>query len=123
MTYSREICSGIHDTQHCMENPEQAFVDYASSHTDEAGGRKAHLLGDKQIPSVGVFEEVTWKTFRGNAHDLGSILEEMGKEYDFIPKEGLKNNSKMVETTSGKLVMPSGSASNRVRKIVTTSGL
>ncbi|GJR70807.1 MAK10-like protein [Tanacetum coccineum] len=26
-----EICSGPHDTQYCMENPEQAFVEYASS--------------------------------------------------------------------------------------------
>ncbi|GKB55920.1 hypothetical protein Tco_0912106, partial [Tanacetum coccineum] len=32
-----EICSGPHDTQNCMENPEQAFVEYASSRTDEAG--------------------------------------------------------------------------------------
>ncbi|GJW82079.1 hypothetical protein Tco_0146054 [Tanacetum coccineum] len=28
---SCEIYSGPHDTQYCMENPEQAFVDYASS--------------------------------------------------------------------------------------------
>ncbi|GJS27853.1 putative reverse transcriptase domain-containing protein [Tanacetum coccineum] len=34
---SCEICSGPHDTQYCMENPEQAFVDYASSRTDEVG--------------------------------------------------------------------------------------
>ncbi|GKE97697.1 hypothetical protein Tco_0021048, partial [Tanacetum coccineum] len=34
---SCEICGGPHDTQICMENPEQAFVDYASSCTDEAG--------------------------------------------------------------------------------------
>ncbi|GJR88270.1 hypothetical protein Tco_0212281 [Tanacetum coccineum] len=32
-----EICSGPHDTQNCMENPEQAVVEYASSRTDEAG--------------------------------------------------------------------------------------
>ncbi|GJW66827.1 MAK10-like protein [Tanacetum coccineum] len=31
-----EICSGPHDTQTCMENPEQAFVEYASSRIDEA---------------------------------------------------------------------------------------
>ncbi|GJT89931.1 hypothetical protein Tco_1078776 [Tanacetum coccineum] len=37
ITSSCEICSGPHDTQYCMENPEQAFVDYASSRTDEAG--------------------------------------------------------------------------------------
>ncbi|GJX64221.1 hypothetical protein Tco_0298564 [Tanacetum coccineum] len=34
---SCEICSGPHDTQYCMGNPEQAFVEYASSCTDEAG--------------------------------------------------------------------------------------
>ncbi|GKC88444.1 MAK10-like protein [Tanacetum coccineum] len=37
ITTSCEICSGPHDTQHCMEDPEQAFVEYASSHTDEPG--------------------------------------------------------------------------------------
>ncbi|GJS52699.1 hypothetical protein Tco_0626061 [Tanacetum coccineum] len=34
-----EICSGPHDIQNCMENPEQAFVEYASSHTNKAGGK------------------------------------------------------------------------------------
>nr|GEW42071.1 MAK10-like protein [Tanacetum cinerariifolium] len=29
-----EICSGPSDTQYCMENPEQAFVDYASLRTE-----------------------------------------------------------------------------------------
>ncbi|GJU68521.1 hypothetical protein Tco_1254780 [Tanacetum coccineum] len=38
ITTSCEICSGPHDTQICMENPKQAFVEYASSRTDEAGG-------------------------------------------------------------------------------------
>ncbi|GJX35513.1 hypothetical protein Tco_0247070 [Tanacetum coccineum] len=37
ITSSCEICSGPHDTHYCMENPVQAFVDYASSCTDEAG--------------------------------------------------------------------------------------
>ncbi|GJZ42171.1 MAK10-like protein [Tanacetum coccineum] len=32
-----EICSGPYDTQYCMENPEQAFVEYASSRTNKAG--------------------------------------------------------------------------------------
>ncbi|GKB10277.1 MAK10-like protein [Tanacetum coccineum] len=31
------IYSGPHDTQYCMEDPEQSFVEYASSRTDEAG--------------------------------------------------------------------------------------
>ncbi|GJX86720.1 MAK10-like protein [Tanacetum coccineum] len=37
ITISCEICSGPHDTQYCMEDLEQAFVEYASSRTDEAG--------------------------------------------------------------------------------------
>nr|GEU85358.1 ribonuclease H-like domain-containing protein [Tanacetum cinerariifolium] len=39
ITYSCEIYSGPHDTQYCMENPKQAFVDYTSSRTDETGRR------------------------------------------------------------------------------------
>ncbi|GJW94393.1 hypothetical protein Tco_0174065 [Tanacetum coccineum] len=40
ITTSCEICSGPHDTQYCMEDPEQAFVDYASSRTDGTGSRQ-----------------------------------------------------------------------------------
>nr|GEV79834.1 RNA-directed DNA polymerase, eukaryota, reverse transcriptase zinc-binding domain protein [Tanacetum cinerariifolium] len=39
ITFSCEICGGPHDTQYCMENLKQAFVDYASSRIDEAGGK------------------------------------------------------------------------------------
>ncbi|GKA27095.1 MAK10-like protein [Tanacetum coccineum] len=39
ITSSCEICSAPHDTQYCMENPEQAFVEYTSSRTDEARGK------------------------------------------------------------------------------------
>nr|GEW52307.1 ribonuclease H-like domain-containing protein [Tanacetum cinerariifolium] len=41
--YSLEIIldtfCGPHDTRYCIEDPEQAFVEYASSRTDEAGGK------------------------------------------------------------------------------------
>ncbi|GKC26994.1 hypothetical protein Tco_1034288 [Tanacetum coccineum] len=37
ITTSCKICSGPHETQYCIEDPEQAFVEYASSCTDEAG--------------------------------------------------------------------------------------
>ncbi|GKC92104.1 zinc finger, CCHC-type containing protein, partial [Tanacetum coccineum] len=37
VTTSCEICSGPHDTQYCMKDLEQAFVEYASLRTDEAG--------------------------------------------------------------------------------------
>ncbi|GJS14488.1 MAK10-like protein [Tanacetum coccineum] len=37
---SCEICCGPHVTQYCMENPEQAFVDYASSRNNGLGVEK-----------------------------------------------------------------------------------
>ncbi|GKC14463.1 hypothetical protein Tco_1011245 [Tanacetum coccineum] len=41
-------------------------------------GRKAYLLKDKQIPSVGVFDEV-YLAFGGNTCNLGSFGEETDK--------------------------------------------
>ncbi|GJX20199.1 hypothetical protein Tco_0222876 [Tanacetum coccineum] len=37
VTTTCEICSGPHNTRYCMEDPEQAFVEYASLHTDKVG--------------------------------------------------------------------------------------
>ncbi|GJV50965.1 hypothetical protein Tco_1446706 [Tanacetum coccineum] len=54
---SCEICSGPHDTQYCIEDPEQAFVEYASSRTDEARDKwytfkpEQNNLGDTYNPS------------------------------------------------------------------------
>ncbi|GJR67630.1 hypothetical protein Tco_0013695, partial [Tanacetum coccineum] len=46
--------------------------------------RKANLLEDKQILSVGVFDEVLsiWKAFGGNTPNLGSFAEETDKTTD-----------------------------------------
>ncbi|GKA13706.1 hypothetical protein Tco_0693352 [Tanacetum coccineum] len=45
-------------------------------------GRKAHLLEDKKISSVGVFDEVTGMTFGRNTCDFGSFGEETDKITD-----------------------------------------
>ncbi|GJV80536.1 hypothetical protein Tco_1516406 [Tanacetum coccineum] len=55
-----EICSGPHDTQYCMENPEQAFVEYASSRTNEAGGK--------------------WYTFKPEQNNLGLVSNFMASQ-------------------------------------------
>ncbi|GJT75486.1 MAK10-like protein [Tanacetum coccineum] len=47
ITTSCEICSGLHDSQYCMEDPEQAFVEYASSRTDEAGGLVSNFMASQ----------------------------------------------------------------------------
>nr|GFA73499.1 retrotransposon Orf1 [Tanacetum cinerariifolium] len=44
ITYSCESCSGPQDTQSCKENLEQAFVEYASSRTYEAGGNFTYVI-------------------------------------------------------------------------------
>ncbi|GJZ30473.1 hypothetical protein Tco_0575520 [Tanacetum coccineum] len=51
-----EICSGPHDTQYCMEDPEQAFIEYASSHTDEAGEGLASNFMTSQDARLSKFE-------------------------------------------------------------------
>ncbi|GJW56692.1 hypothetical protein Tco_0103423 [Tanacetum coccineum] len=48
ITTSCEICSGPHNTQYCMEDPEQALVEFTSSRTDEAG---AQSTPSQSIPS------------------------------------------------------------------------
>ncbi|GJU25649.1 MAK10-like protein [Tanacetum coccineum] len=64
---SCKICSGPHNTQYCMENPEQAFVDYASSRTDEAGGKwftfkpEQNNLGDTYNPSWISHPNLRWR--------------------------------------------------------------
>ncbi|GJU97824.1 hypothetical protein Tco_1327095 [Tanacetum coccineum] len=47
-----EICSGPHDTQYFMENPEQAFVDYASSRNNKVGGEHNRNSSPKRIHFV-----------------------------------------------------------------------
>ncbi|GJX19340.1 hypothetical protein Tco_0222017 [Tanacetum coccineum] len=61
ITTSCEICSGPHDTQHCMEDPEQAFFEYASSRIDEVGGK--------------------WYTFKPEQNNLGDIYNPSWRSY------------------------------------------
>ncbi|GKC11999.1 hypothetical protein Tco_1008781 [Tanacetum coccineum] len=62
-----KICSGPHDTQYCMEKPEQSFVDYASLHTDEAGSKwytlnpEQNNLGDTYNPSWKSHPNLRWR--------------------------------------------------------------
>ncbi|GKA21839.1 hypothetical protein Tco_0707801 [Tanacetum coccineum] len=39
--------SGPYDTQYCMKDPKQAFVEYTSSHTDEAGGLVSNFMASQ----------------------------------------------------------------------------
>ncbi|GJY11409.1 hypothetical protein Tco_0379594 [Tanacetum coccineum] len=64
ITTSCEICSGPHDTQYCMEDQEQAFVEYASSCTNEAGvppSSNAELICTKEEDGDVMFIEIILK--------------------------------------------------------------
>nr|GEZ69097.1 acetolactate synthase [Tanacetum cinerariifolium] len=64
---SCEICSGPHDTQYYMKNPEQAFVDYASSRIHEAGGKwytfkpEQNNVGETYNPSWRSHPNIRWR--------------------------------------------------------------
>ncbi|GKC48481.1 MAK10-like protein, partial [Tanacetum coccineum] len=72
VTTSCEICSGPHDTQYCMEDPEQAFVEYASSRTDEAGGK--------------------WYTFKPEQNNLGDTYNPSWRSHPNLSPEGSQVN-------------------------------
>ncbi|GKD69853.1 hypothetical protein Tco_1323943 [Tanacetum coccineum] len=75
ITSSCDICSGPHDTQYCMEIPEQAFIDYASWRTDKAGGK--------------------WYTFKPEQNNLGDTYNPSWKIYpnlSLIPNRSFNNN-------------------------------
>ncbi|GJY71595.1 zinc finger, CCHC-type containing protein [Tanacetum coccineum] len=63
---------------------EELGPEYATGMDDEGEVTKVHLLEDKQIPGVGVFDEVfsTWMAYVGNTCDLGSFGEETDKITD-----------------------------------------
>ncbi|GKA38744.1 hypothetical protein Tco_0731295 [Tanacetum coccineum] len=64
-------------------------------------GRKSYLLEDKQIQSVGVFDEVfiIWKAFGGNTRDLDSFGEETDKAMD-LHQHLLRISTQKLETAS-----------------------
>ncbi|GKE97819.1 hypothetical protein Tco_0021170 [Tanacetum coccineum] len=100
---SCEICIGPHDTQYCMENPKQAFVEYASSRTDEAGdSRLSKFEADfKQQQS-----EMTNKigTFLKAINDqmMGALLSDTVKN----PKLNVNSTSLVLSTHSYPLEDP-----------------
>nr|GEU45998.1 transposable element protein, putative [Tanacetum cinerariifolium] len=82
ITTSCEICSVPHDTQYYMENPKQAFVEYASSRTDEAGVLSAHSypISDPQCssrPSTSINAVKTCSKYASHSH-ISLLQTEMG---------------------------------------------
>ncbi|GKE85883.1 hypothetical protein Tco_1559625 [Tanacetum coccineum] len=89
ITTSCEICNGPHDTQYCMEDPEQAFVEYASSRTDEAGGKwytfkpEQNNLDDIYNPSWKIYPNLRLSKFEA---DFKQQLSEMTNKINTVLK-------------------------------------
>nr|GEU96600.1 protein kinase-like domain, concanavalin A-like lectin/glucanase domain protein [Tanacetum cinerariifolium] len=94
ITSSCEICSGPHNTQYCMKNLEQDFVEYASSRTDEAGGPSGNA---EEIEWLDVEELLDlFDTSKESVYE--SLIMEMPKcslNYDFRIKKGDPRNLKI----------------------------
>ncbi|GJW83625.1 hypothetical protein Tco_0156770 [Tanacetum coccineum] len=95
---SCEICSGPHDTQYCIENPEQAFVDYASSRIDEAGGKwftfkpKQNNLGDTYNPSWKSHPNLRWRQPQNSQNNFSNPPNRFQPHGSF-PNHPFNNNS------------------------------
>ncbi|GKD11356.1 hypothetical protein Tco_1191041 [Tanacetum coccineum] len=105
ITTSCEICSGPYDTQYYMENPEQAFVDYASSHSDEVGSHKftVNAYIDIDLPmnimSLAYYNtirkngyEYMGRNFVGLGRDMHIFVGNMSYVVDFTIFENIKTN-------------------------------
>ncbi|GJR60981.1 hypothetical protein Tco_1503143 [Tanacetum coccineum] len=107
ITTSCEICSGPHDTQYCMEDFDQAFVEYASSHTDEAG--LAALPSDTvKNPKLSTFPVLSIRSYPNmdpqcSNHIHSSInsvtvhLEQQSDSYDDRAKENEEEEKDSLE--------------------------
>ncbi|GKA44026.1 MAK10-like protein [Tanacetum coccineum] len=94
---SCEICSGPHDTQYCMENPKEAFVDYASSRTDEAGGKwftfkpEQNNLGDTYNPSWKSHPNLRWRQPQNSQNNFSNPPNRFQPNGSF-PNRSFNNN-------------------------------
>ncbi|GJW47178.1 MAK10-like protein [Tanacetum coccineum] len=99
ITSSCEICSGSHDTQYCMKNPEQAFVEYASSSTDKAGGLVSNFMAS-QDARLSKFE-ADFKQQSEMTKKVNTILKAITDQMEgALPSDTVKNPKLNVNSTS-----------------------
>ncbi|GJR23641.1 hypothetical protein Tco_0972168 [Tanacetum coccineum] len=80
-TTSCEICSGPQDTQYCMKDPEQVFVEYASLRTDEVGdvsstNAREHDLESKVRRKEEAKEQFKEEDEMGTAEEVEELSED-----------------------------------------------
>ncbi|GJU50857.1 hypothetical protein Tco_1220412 [Tanacetum coccineum] len=89
---SCEIYNGPHDTQYCMEDPEQAFVEYASSRTDEAGEGLVSNFMASQDTRLSKFEADFKQQQSEMTNKIDTVLKAItDRIVDTIPRNTVKN--------------------------------
>ncbi|GJU27613.1 hypothetical protein Tco_1166234 [Tanacetum coccineum] len=100
ITSSCKICSGPHDTQYCMENPKQAFIDYASSRTDEAGGLVSNFMAS-QDARLSKFEADFKQQQSEMTNKIDTVLKAItDRMVGVLPSDMVKNSILNVNPTS-----------------------
>nr|GEW77298.1 7-deoxyloganetin glucosyltransferase-like [Tanacetum cinerariifolium] len=100
ITSSCEICSGPHDTQHCMENPTQDFVDYASSCIEEAGGLVSNFMAS-QDARLSKFETDFKQQQSKKTNKIDTVLKAIiDRMAGALPSDTVKNPKLNVNSTS-----------------------
>ncbi|GKB26940.1 hypothetical protein Tco_0866341 [Tanacetum coccineum] len=86
VTTSCEICSSPHDTQSCMEDPKQAFVEYASSRTDETEAKwsTSLVLSARSYPNM---DPQSSTRIQGSINTVIIHSEKQNDSYDEKAKE------------------------------------
>ncbi|GJX82771.1 hypothetical protein Tco_0332252 [Tanacetum coccineum] len=103
ITSSCEICSGPHDTQLCMENPEQAFVEYASSRTNEARGFVSYFMAS-QDARLSKFKADFKQQQSEMTNKINTVLKAITyRMVGALPSNTVKNPKLNVNTTTSVL--------------------
>ncbi|GJY91531.1 hypothetical protein Tco_0506727 [Tanacetum coccineum] len=100
ITSSCEICNGPHDTQYCMENPEQAFVEYASSRTDEVRGLVSNFMASQET-RLSKFEADFKQQQSEMTKKINTVLKAVtDRMVGALPSDTVKNPKLNVNSTS-----------------------
>ncbi|GJV86462.1 MAK10-like protein [Tanacetum coccineum] len=92
ITTSCEICCGPHDTQYCMENPDQAFVEYASLRTGEAGEGMVSEFMASQDARLSKFEANFKQQQSEMTNKINTVLKAITSQIaGMLPNDTVKN--------------------------------
>ncbi|GKD85223.1 MAK10-like protein [Tanacetum coccineum] len=104
ITTSCDICSGPHNTQYCMENPEQGFAEYASLRTDEAGEGLVSKFMASQDARLSKFEADFKQHQSEMTNKINTVLKAISDRIvGALPSDTVKNLKLNVNTTTSVL--------------------